>query len=67
LAQVAQRVNDPEVLHVLKLMLHASGKRVLRCALSLSNDTSGTLVCACVYCKGAQEVVRRLRSQEPVP
>src|SRR5262245_24167443 len=27
LAQVAQRVNDPEVLHVLKLMLHASGKK----------------------------------------
>jgi RNA-directed DNA polymerase len=27
LAQVAQRVNDPDVLHVLKLMLHASGKK----------------------------------------
>jgi RNA-directed DNA polymerase len=27
LAQVAQRVNDPEVLHVLKLMLRASGKK----------------------------------------
>ena len=27
LAQVAQRVNDPDVLHVLKLMLQASGKK----------------------------------------
>jgi RNA-directed DNA polymerase len=27
LAQVAQRVKDPEVLHVLKLVLHASGKK----------------------------------------
>ena len=27
LAQVAQRVNDPEVLHVLKLMLQVSGKK----------------------------------------
>jgi RNA-directed DNA polymerase len=27
LAQVAQRVNDPDVLHGLKLMLHASGKK----------------------------------------
>jgi len=27
LAQVAQRVNDPDVLHVLKVMLHASGKK----------------------------------------
>jgi RNA-directed DNA polymerase len=27
LAQVAQRVSDPDVLHVLKLMLHASGKK----------------------------------------
>jgi RNA-directed DNA polymerase len=27
LAQVAQRVQDPEVLHVLKLVLHASGKK----------------------------------------
>jgi hypothetical protein len=30
-------------------------------------DASGTLVYVCVYCKGAQEVVSRLRSQEPVP
>ena len=28
-------------------------------------DTSGTLVCVCLYKKGAQEVVRRLTSQEP--
>ena len=27
LAQVAQRVNDPDVLHVLKLLLQASGKK----------------------------------------
>jgi RNA-directed DNA polymerase len=27
LAHVAQRVNDPDVLHVLKLMLHASGQK----------------------------------------
>jgi RNA-directed DNA polymerase len=27
LAQVAQRINDPDVLHGLKLMLHASGKK----------------------------------------
>jgi hypothetical protein len=27
-------------------------------------DASGTLVCVCVYRKGAQEVVRRLASQE---
>ena len=29
-------------------------------------DTAGgTLVCVCLYKKGAQEVVRRLTSQEP--
>jgi hypothetical protein len=28
-------------------------------------DASGTLVCVCLYKKGAQEVVRRLTSQEP--
>jgi len=27
-------------------------------------DASGTLVCVCLYKKGAQEVVRRLTSQE---
>jgi hypothetical protein len=27
-------------------------------------DASGTLVCICLYKKGAQEVVRRLTSQE---
>jgi hypothetical protein len=26
-------------------------------------DTDGTLVCLCVYRKGAQEVVRRLQAQ----
>jgi hypothetical protein len=33
------------------------------CALSLPNDASGTLVCVCLYKKGALEVVRRLASQ----
>ena len=28
-------------------------------------DASNTLVCVCLYKKGAQEVVRRLTSQEP--
>jgi hypothetical protein len=28
-------------------------------------DANGTLVCVCLYKKGAQEVVRRLTSQEP--
>ena len=28
-------------------------------------DTAGVLVCICLYKKGAQEVVRRLTSQEP--
>jgi hypothetical protein len=28
-------------------------------------DASGTLVCVCLYKKGAQEVVRHLTSQEP--
>jgi hypothetical protein len=28
-------------------------------------DASDTLVCVCLYKKGAQEVVRRLTSQKP--
>ena len=27
-------------------------------------DADGTLICLCVYRKGAEEVVRRLRAQE---
>ncbi len=27
-------------------------------------DTDGTLVCLCVYRKGAEEVVKRLQAQE---
>ena len=29
-------------------------------------DANGTLVCVCLYKKGAQEVVRRLTGQEQV-
>ena len=28
-------------------------------------EKNGSLICLCVYRKGAQEVVRRLRRQEP--
>lgn len=29
-------------------------------------EADGTLVCLCVYCKGAKEVVRRLTIPDPV-
>ena len=60
LAQVAQRVNDPDVLHVLKLMLQASGKKgvaqggVLSPLLSHLSLTAGDRML-----ERAKEVTRR--------
>jgi RNA-directed DNA polymerase len=60
LAQVAQRVKDPEVLHVLKLVLHASGKKGVAQGGVLSPLRSNLYLTAVArMLERAKEVTRR--------